>query len=300
MAVFRVEKNTNYTVMANYHLRDIALSLKAKGLLSLMLSLPENWDYTAKGLARICKDGTDSIGSAIRELEQAGYVQRKRIRNALGHLTEIEYTILEKPLPVESRPESKAEPERENPVLDSPVLEEPVLDYPEQAFPDQEEPVQEKPAQLNKQKSNKEKLNKDLSSKDSFLPSGPEQCEPVQMKDGRAEREKIRAQIEYDIMRQRYHREQLDELVEILLEVQMNLSPTIRIGKDNEYPTTYVQERMSQITAMHIERVMDGIQDNRTQVRNTKAYLLATLFNSVSTLDNYYTMQANSEFGSSF
>lgn len=98
MAVFRIEKNKNYTVMANYHLRDISLSLKAKGLLSLMLSLPEGWDYTTKGLACICKDGVDSICSTVKELENAGYVQRRRLRNELGHLTEIEYTILEKPV----------------------------------------------------------------------------------------------------------------------------------------------------------------------------------------------------------
>lgn len=81
--------------MANYHLRDISLSLKAKGLLSLMLSLPEGWDYTTKGLACICKDGVGSICSTVKELEKAGYVQRRRLRNELGHLTEIEYTILE-------------------------------------------------------------------------------------------------------------------------------------------------------------------------------------------------------------
>ena len=69
MAVFRIEKTRDYTVMSNYHLRDMSLSLKAKGLLSLMLSLPENWDYTMKGLARICKDGIDSISGGIRELE---------------------------------------------------------------------------------------------------------------------------------------------------------------------------------------------------------------------------------------
>ena len=97
MAVFRIEKNKNYTVMANYHLRDISLSLKAKGLLSLMLSLPDGWDYTTKGLACICKDGVDSICSTVKELEKAGYVRRKRLRNELGHLTEVEYTILEKP-----------------------------------------------------------------------------------------------------------------------------------------------------------------------------------------------------------
>ena len=75
MAVFRIEKTRDYTVMSNYHLRDMSLSLKAKGLLSLMLSLPENWDYTMKGLARICKDGIDSISGGIRELEAHGYDQ---------------------------------------------------------------------------------------------------------------------------------------------------------------------------------------------------------------------------------
>lgn len=89
MAVFRIDKTRDYTVMANYHLRDISLSLKAKGLLSLMLSLPENWDYTTKGLARICKDGVDSICATVKELEKAGYVQRRRLRDDLGRLAEV-------------------------------------------------------------------------------------------------------------------------------------------------------------------------------------------------------------------
>ena len=306
MAVFRIEKNKNYTVMANYHLRDISLSLKAKGLLSLMLSLPEGWDYTTKGLACICKDGVDSICSTVKELEKAGYVQRRRLRNELGHLTEIEYTILEKPVRTASSeesalPDSSAKagtpPKREKPVLDYPVL-----DNPELAFPEQEEPEQENPAQLNIQESITEKSITDLSSKDSFFPSTG--ALPVNkqapLTDGRAEREKLREQIAYEIMVERYSREQLDELVEIMLEVAMNRSPTIRIGREAEYATAYVQDRFSRITSMHIERVCDGIRDNHTQVRNTKAYLLAALFNAVSTLDSYYTMQANSDFGSSF
>ena len=300
MAVFRIEKNKNYTVMANYHLRDISLSLKAKGLLSLMLSLPEGWDYTTKGLACICKDGVDSICSTVKELEKAGYVQRRRLRNELGHLTEIEYTILEKPVRTaaseESLPDSSEKastpPKREKPVLDDPVL-----DNPELAFPEQENP-----AQLNIQESITEKSITDLSSKDSFFPSTG--ALPVNkqtpLTDGRAEREKLREQIAYEIMVERYSREQLDELVEIMLEVAMNSSPTIRIGREAEYATAYVQDRFSRITSMHIERVCDGIRDNHTQVRNTKAYLLAALFNAVSTLDGYYTMQANSDFGSSF
>ena len=300
MAVFRIDKTKNYTVMANYHLRDTSLSLKAKGLLSLMLSLPEGWDYTTKGLACICKDGVDSICSTVKELEKAGYVQRRRLRNELGHLTEVEYTILEKPVrpdSTENPPKSGTAPKRDNPVLEKPVLGNPVLDIPEQ-----EEPEQENPAQLNIQESITEKLNTDLSNTDSFFPSteAEQQSRQAPLTDGRKERERIREQIDYDIMRERYSREQLDELVEIMLEVSMNRSPTIRIGRDSEYATAYVQDRLSRITAMHIERVCDGIQDNRTQVRNTKAYLLAALFNAVSTLDSYYTMQANSDFGGSF
>ena len=149
MAVFRIDKTKNYTVMANYHLRDTSLSLKAKGLLSLMLSLPEGWDYTTKGLACICKDGVDSICSTIKELENAGYVQRRRLRNELGHLTEVEYTILEKPRQVATPP---------------PVQEKPILENPTQAIPMQDFPTQEIPAQLNIEESNTQKSNTDESN----------------------------------------------------------------------------------------------------------------------------------------
>ena len=125
MAVFRIEKTRDYTVMSNHHLRDKSLSLKAKGLLSLMLSLPEEWDYTTKGLARICKDGVDSICAGVRELEEHGYVIRQRVRNPNGQLGAIEYTILEQPRPPEPKPQK---PERENPVLDNPEQAYPVLD----------------------------------------------------------------------------------------------------------------------------------------------------------------------------
>ena len=103
MAVFRIEKTRDYTVMSNHHLRNTDLSLKTKGLLSLMLSLPEEWDYTTKGLARICKDGVDSICAGVRELEDHGYVVRERVRNANGQLGAIEYTILEQPRPPEPK-----------------------------------------------------------------------------------------------------------------------------------------------------------------------------------------------------
>ena len=97
MAVFRIEKTKDYTVMSNHHLRNQALSLKSKGLLSLMLSLPEDWNYTTRGLAAICKEGTDSIGSALKELEKAGYIVRNRLRDKKGKITDVEYVIYETP-----------------------------------------------------------------------------------------------------------------------------------------------------------------------------------------------------------
>ena len=309
MAVFRIEKTRDYTVMANFHLRDITLSLKAKGLLSLMLSLPEDWDYTTKGLARICKDGVDSICATVKELEKAGYVRRRRVRNELGQLAEVEYTILEKPvIPVPREESPKPEkpvqvkldeteltpPPSESPKRENPILDNPVLDSPKLASPEQVSPEQENPAQLNTNTSSKEKLTTGLSNTHSFFPSAEKTCDSGQT-ERRITSGEIRAQIEYEIMVQRYRRDQLDELVEIMLEVALNRSPTIHIGRDAEYPTYFVQERFRKINALHIEKVMDGIAENRTRVYNTKAYLMAALFNSVSTIEHHYTMQYNAE-----
>ena len=97
MAVFRIEKTKDFTIMSNHHLRNQTLSLKAKGLQSLMLSLPETWDYTLAGLAYICQDGISSVRSGIAELERQGYLTRRRIREANGQLGDIEYTIHEVP-----------------------------------------------------------------------------------------------------------------------------------------------------------------------------------------------------------
>ncbi len=99
MSVFRIERNKNYTVMSNYHLRDTTISLKSKGLLSMMLSLPDEWNYTTRGLAKICKEGVDAIGGALRELEKAGYIVRRVVRNERGRICDMEYTIYEQPHP---------------------------------------------------------------------------------------------------------------------------------------------------------------------------------------------------------
>ena len=97
MAVFRIEKTRDYTVMSNHHLKNKNLSLKAKGLMSLLLSLPDNWVHTMAGLAQISVEGVDAIRQALNELEKEGYVIRHRIRNKRGRLAEMEYVVYENP-----------------------------------------------------------------------------------------------------------------------------------------------------------------------------------------------------------
>ena len=148
--------------MANHHLRNKELSLKAKGLLSLMLSLPEDWDYTVKGLAYICKDGIDSINGTIKELEEQGYVLRKRLRNDKGQLTTTEYTILEQPQSLDT---SGSQPKREKPILDNPTLEKPIQESPKQG-----EPILEEPHQLNTYLQTIDKSKKDLLNTETSNP----------------------------------------------------------------------------------------------------------------------------------
>lgn len=111
MAVFRIEKTRDYTVMSNHHLRNAGLSLKSKGLLSMMLSLPEDWNYTTRGLAKICKEGTDSSGSALKELERAGYIVRNRLRDSKGKIVDVEYVIYETPHPPDTGQPCEDEPD---------------------------------------------------------------------------------------------------------------------------------------------------------------------------------------------
>ena len=276
MAVFRVERTRDYTVMCNHHLKDSGLSLKAKGLLSMMLSLPDEWNYTTRGLAAICKEGVDAIGKTLKELEQAGYIIRRQLRGRDGRISDTEYTIFEKPR--------------------KPNLPAPDTTPPDMEESDAEEPDTDNPAQLNTKKSNTQKTITDLSNTHSFFPSAAPAADGLT--DGFDKRAEIKEQIEYDCICQQYDRMQLNELVEIMLEVAMNRSPTIKIGRDAEYPTGFVQQRFEKITSTHIEKVMDGIRENTTRVWNTKAYLMAALFNSVSTIDNHYTMLVNHDFHS--
>ena len=277
MAVFRVEKNSGYTVMSNHHLRNRALSLKAKGLLSQMLSLPEDWDYTLQGLARINRESIDAIRQAIRELEQAGYIQRSRERDEKGRLRGSDYVIFELPQPV---------PASVSPTLENPTLENPT----------QENPTLENPMQLNTKSTKKRKRQStDLSITDSIpFPSGfPET--PVQKRTEAKEtfesyRELILENIDYDVLASdpRVDREQLDEIVDLVQETVCSTRSRIRVA-GNDYPTEVVRSKLLKLNSEHIRFVMDCLKQNTTRIRNIRQYLLAMLFNAPSTMNSYYT-----------
>lgn len=294
MAVYRVERTRDYTVMSNHHLKDTSLSLKAKGLLSLMLSLPDDWNFNMRGLSSICKEGLEAIGNALKELEKAGYMVRNQLRGANGRITDTEYIIYERP----QKPDP-AGPDTAGPDTPPPDTTLPYPGNPDVVEPDMADPSAENPALLNTKKSNTKKTNTQRPNTHSFPPPAPSTplATPVAPVEGMKEiyerREDIKAQIEYDLIADLSNQTQLDEFVEIMLEVALSRSPTMKIGRDAEYPTAFVQQRFEQLNSEHIRKVLDGIQENTTRVWNTRAYLLAALFNAPATTDNHYTMLVN-------
>ena len=286
MSVFRVEKNKGYTVMSNHHLRNHTLSLKAKGLLSQMLSLPDDWDYTLQGLAQINKESIDAIREAVRELERAGYIKRSRERDERGCLRGTVYTIYEQP---------HAEPTPEEPTQEKPAQEKPALDNPTLEKPMLEKPTLENPMQLNTKSTKKRKRQStDLSITDSIpFPSGfPET--PVQKRTEAKEtfesyRELILENIDYDVLAGDpcVDREQLDEIVALVQETVCSTRSRIRVA-GNDYPAEVVRSKLLKLNSEHIRFVMDCLKQNTTRIRNIRQYLLAMLFNAPSTMSSYY------------
>ena len=283
MAVFRVERTQNYTVMSNYHLRDKTISFKAKGLLSLMLSLPEDWDYTLAGLTRISLEGKDAIRAAVVELEKAGYVTRSRVRNEKGHLQGTEYVIRERPV-------FSAQPALEEPASENPTLED--------------------TTQLNKDKN--KITDSQITESFPFPSSLPASTAPTTAQQPEAKernrsrrgsmskgemdtyRGLIRENIGYDdfVREHPYDAAQLDEMVELMVEAVCSRKKNIRVA-GNDFPQAVVKSRLLKLDSEHIRFVFDCLRENTTQVRNMKQYLLTVLYNAPATIENHYAAQVN-------
>ena len=276
MAVCRVEKNKNYTTMSNFHLRDPNLSNKARGLLSTMLSLPDNWDYTTRGLAKICKDGVDGITAQLKELEQYGYLIRHRIRDTGGRIVDMEYIIYERP--------HTASPDTEKPYM---------------VKQDMGLPCLENPAQINIDKRSIDESNTDLSNTHS-IPSDavrPSVLAVLEAKRKETEyrdmddyREIVKANICYDYLLSDmpYDHDRLEEILEIIVETVCSTKKYIRVA-GSDYPAEVVRSRLLKLDMEHIKFVFDCLKENTTKIRNIKQYLLTTLFNAPATIGSYYS-----------
>ncbi len=329
MAVFRVERTHNYTVMSNYHLRDKSLSLKAKGLLSQMLSLPEDWDYTLAGLARINAEGKDAIRAAVVELEKAGYVQRRQTTDKVGKFSANEYIIREYPV---AQP-SSAQPLPENPTTEEPPAVSTATEKTTQIKKD----LQTKDNEILTSQSTESlpfpsalvvassaslvspqaaKLTRcavpPLPTKTTALgfcgdPESPAavHAQPPETKGRKrsrrmsrgemdAYRELLQENIDYeDFVREHsWNQDQLDEMIELMVEAVCSQKETIRVA-GNDFPQAVVKSRLLKLNGEHIRFVFDCLRENTTQVRNMKQYLLTVLYNAPATMESYYAARVN-------
>ena len=242
MSVFRVERTHDYTVMSNHHLKNRALSLKAKGLLSLMLSLPDDWDYTLQGLAHISLEKVDAIRKAITELENEGYITRTRERDEQGRLRGTEYIIREQPI-------------SEKPTLEKPMLEKPTLDKPTQA-----KPTLENPTQLNKNIYNKNK-----SSMYEEIPQanqsgeGTELTEILQNCELKSFEEKT-AQMLESAVRVLYYKQSI------------NLSGAV-------LPQTEIRNLLRRVNRDTLIDAVEVLRHNENEVQNPQGYLYSVILN---------------------
>ena len=315
--VFRVEKTANYTVMSNTHLKDRRLSYKSKGLLSVILSLPPDWDYTITGLAVIAADGVDSVKTAIKELEQYGYVSRTQLRDERGRMARNEYRVYENPTD---------NPDYVSTEQDSPEMDAPVDNAAEHksnksvpkkkskrnfsVSPSAENPSTVTPTTDNTQADTIEKLNINILNTDksihSFTPAQAQEREDrIDWIDkGKnisfssvAEREIygeiIRENISY---KEKYarnigERQQVDELVSIMTDVICSSSPTIRVNGE-AVSHEVVKSRFLKLTDEEIDYVLYAMQHNSSRIGNIRSYLITMLYNSKSTVSNYFANMA--------
>lgn len=259
MAVFRVERTRDYTVMSNHHLKNKDLSLKAKGLLSQMLSLPENWDYTLAGLSAINRESKDAIRSAVNELEKAGYIRRRQTVDSRGKFSGNEYIIYEQPQPLSASPSS------------------------------------ENPTQLKIDQVNIQEENTQGSNTHSFL-SGTPDVKRSEM--NRNEIEQYRALIEenidYDILLEEmpYEQERLEEIVGLMTDTVCSSRSHIRVA-GSDFPAEVVKSRLLKLNAEHIRFVFDCLKKNTTEIRNIRQYLLTALYNAPVSINSHYAAQVN-------
>lgn len=314
MSVFRVEKTKNFTVMSNYHLRDTTLSYKARGILSTMLSLPEVWDYTLTGLAKISKDGIASVRAGIIELEKAGYITRTQGRDENGVFGKNIYNVYEIPQPITTAANGTTNNENmplcENQTTaKAPLCDFPSADNPSTGNPSADNPSAENCTQLNTNILNTDKINIDLlntgvsnmkynasSSSSSYVSDEDEEnvdTYPVKNTEHslEANKELVKQNIGYDTLASPEYRNDigvLNNLVDIIADVITGTNQPLKINGVMVEPDV-VKSTMLALNQKDIEYVLFAFSRSTSNIKNVRAYLLTSLFNAKQTIDCYYT-----------
>ena len=271
-----IHRYGGYTSMLNHHLRNKGLSLKAVGLLSKMLSLPPDWDYSLKGLATLNTDGIDGIRKAMKELEDHGYVIRRQCRDENGRMSHSHYDVFEIPQPRIPSPDN---PSSEIPSSENPTTVKPTTVSPTSGNPIQINTKQVIPQEINNSVNNNQSINLDRMDR----------------MDLRAQyRELIRDNLEVDILSQdnRFDTDRVNEMIEIMLDAICSTRPTIRINGE-DMPQQVVKSRFLKLNSSHIEYVLHAMNECPSDIRNIRAYMLTTLYNASLTMDNYYSALVN-------
>ena len=283
--IYRVEKSRDYTVISNFHLKDMSLSLKSKGLLSMILSLPDDWDYSVRGLAKICKEGVDCIGATLRELEKCGYLTRIQKRKN-GKITDTEYTFYEKPQPKAGKSDENNNPDTEKSYTDKPHTENPYM-----GNSDMENSDTENPAQLNTNKSNTKELNTDCIKYQSINNGAP---------DGSADwidrynkiNSEVKEQIEYDALICSNNAELVNDILSVMTEVLLVDTPYYTI-EGKQIPTELVRINYRKITYNRLEVFLLDFTRLYDEIKNPKRYLITALYNIASTAETSITNRVN-------
>ena len=298
MPICRIMKESNYTRVSNYYLRDNSLSFKAKGLLTLMLSLPEDWDYTISGLAQFTADGRVSIASTIRELEECGYVRRTQTREENGAFAQNEYWIYEVPQ-TENTPCAENVEAAESPCANNMEDVEYAVEKTEDADSDGDEPMAD--IELTAENENilpvpyprqPSPLTENLSTDIMPTENPAQQIKELQKteKPNMIRYDLMRARaadrVEYAILREEYPKELLDELVSLIVEMEVCEGESMLIA-GTVYPTELVHARMQMLNAECVRYVLDCLREVKPKIRNMKKYLMAALFNAPATIENF-------------
>lgn len=319
--VFRVEKKENFTIISNRHLQDNSLSLKAKGLLTIMLSLPPNWDMTLKGLVALSADGPDAIRSAIAELERHGYLSRTRERNALGQLQCTEYTIHEEPSAAcqNSQPEPDGEPKQKEPAAEKPrdtavssqmgksdLAQVGKSDLAQMGKSNIGKPCAGKPDTIKYLINQKtERIKDSLSYPHHPGSTNQEPCRMDEMrkaetlqKERAAYEAMLKENIDYDELMENpdeAFRDFVRLTLDVMLDAVTTTAPVVRV-KGQDFPAETVKSRLLRLSSRQIDYVWESLQNSTRKISKMQSYLLTALYNSLNGEDLYYTQWVKEDF----